>query len=56
MVERKFTPADIIEGQLPVEDPTPIRREANLAERILNSQIIFEARKHLARRAKERGK
>lgn len=55
-MERKYTPKDIIEGQLPIEDPKPTKPEHNpLVERILHSQIIFEARKHLKRQAEKPG-
>jgi hypothetical protein len=50
-VERRFTPKDIIEGQLPVEEPLQHAqaRAENLLHRITHSQLVFEARKHIRR-------
>lgn len=54
MSERKFTPADIIEGQLPVEESvTKPEAHHGLMDRILHSQIIFEARKHVKRQVEK---
>ncbi len=52
--ERKFTPSDIVEGQLPVEEPQLPKVEHHpFLDRILHSQIVFEARKHLKRQSEK---
>ncbi len=59
MENRKFTPADIIEGQIVMpEPPVPARTPEHhaLLDRILHSQIVFEARKHVKKRLETHGK
>ena len=52
MENRKFTPKDIIEGQLPVQDiPTPaVDRPHHILHKLLHNQVVFEARRHITRR------